>query len=187
MYPTGRNHRTCNPSWRCYDNWPYTQNDGWMGYATQNPNHPNATKAWREIRKAVLTFRNNKQAWDNAYGNAFVRLLDMGATYTPFINNARGFRITGWECKFWVAGDGNNKADNRYCNTWCSSKRGGCPKLYMQAPRFCRCVTAPWKATASMLYPDALTQDINGGIVTPSGPTDAAGRKLLMNSRNTTM
>eukprot|EP00877_Chromochloris_zofingiensis_P000702 jgi/Chrzof1/10632/Cz05g06020.t1 len=170
----GVSHRTCNPKWRCYDGWPYTAADGWLGFAHQNPKHPNATNTWHEIRAAINTFRNNEKAWNAAYGNAFVRLLAQGATYTPYINRGKGLTISGWECKNWISRDGENDAANAWCQKNCKAPKG-CLKYYMTEPRMCRCATAPWQGVATALWPKPTATTPNGGEVSGSGPGDMLG------------
>lgn len=60
----------CDFESNCYDGWPYTQNDGFLGQAVQNTTMTD--KASKEVRQAVNYFQK-KNNWSVAYGHAFVR------------------------------------------------------------------------------------------------------------------
>lgn len=73
--------RTCDAEGNCYDGWPYTQNDGWLGQAASNTSLTDA--ASKEVRQAVKLFQK-KDNWSVAYGHAFVRCASF--FYLPLVH-----------------------------------------------------------------------------------------------------
>jgi hypothetical protein len=60
----------CDKDGQCFDGWPYTQNDGYLGQAAQNSSFTDADS--KAVRDAVLKMQNPKQ-FSASYGHAFIR------------------------------------------------------------------------------------------------------------------
>lgn len=60
----------CDSDNQCFDGWPYTQNDGYLGQAAQNSSFTDADSV--AVRDAVLKMLNPKQ-FSASYGHAFIR------------------------------------------------------------------------------------------------------------------
>lgn len=65
-----RLRRVCDKDGQCFDGWPYTQNDGFLGQAAQNSSFTDADSV--AVRDAVLKMQNPKQ-FSASYGHAFIR------------------------------------------------------------------------------------------------------------------
>lgn len=63
-------------------------------------------------------------------GNAFNRMITLGATFSPktagsgttglnITGVGKGYALTGWECRVWVSGDGNNTFADQACGYLC--------------------------------------------------------------------
>lgn len=70
--------RTCNPAYLCYDGWPYTQNDGYLGQASQGLGPAASTSDAKTVKAATTYFAGNKAGWDASYGEPSALLEHQG-------------------------------------------------------------------------------------------------------------
>lgn len=57
--------RTCDSSQNCFEGWPYTMNDGFLGQTATNAS---ATDDFLVLQQAVMTMAHNPDVWNACYG-----------------------------------------------------------------------------------------------------------------------
>jgi len=72
--------------------WMYTMHDAWMGKACQNALEN--TKYNKDIRKAMLRFKDSVTEWNQVYTEAYKKMVSIGVEWS----SKKGYPITGYEC-----------------------------------------------------------------------------------------
>lgn len=57
--------RTCDSSKNCFEGWPYTMNDGFLGQTATNAS---AADDFLVVRQTVKMMAHNPDAWNACYG-----------------------------------------------------------------------------------------------------------------------
>ena len=71
--------RTCDSDGNCFEGWPYTMNDGFLG---QSSNNATAADDMLVVRQTIKTMAHNPDVWNACYGMSvtFPLVYGMAAT-----------------------------------------------------------------------------------------------------------